>query len=179
MSALDIDDAKRHLKIGVDTYDTQLQEVIDAAEAAIAVKCGPLASTTYTERLSTSGGPALVLKHTPVLSLTSITQVPNGVLPVDDFMVDEDSGVVERVLWPYFWAGRYDIEYEAGRADVPPDLLEAIRELVRYLWEPQRGGSTRTGSRPVESDPVAAAGAGIERLRRVQDLIRPYVQVGN
>lgn len=178
MSAVDIEDVKRHLRIAVDTYDTQLQATIDAAEDAIAQKCGPLEPTAVTERVN-GGGCALVLNRTPVISLTSVTPVGGAAYNVADLQVHESSGVVEWVFPAYFVVGRYDVVYQSGRETLPGALKEAVLELTRELWEPQRGGSTRAGSRPVESDPIATAGAGIERLRRVQDLIRPYVQVGN
>lgn len=170
MSVLTLTDAKSYLRITDGKYDRDLQDVIDGAEATIAKKCGPLSVVARTERLS-GGGYGLVLRYTPVISLTSVTPVGGTAYTIGDLMVDPTSGVVEWVYGPSgFQSGRYDVTYSSGRASCPDDLLLAVKELVRHLWTPQRGPTVQASPTP---------GPGYLLPNRVQELMGPYVQVGN
>lgn len=179
MSALSVaTDVKPHLNITVATHDAELQTMLDAAEAAIAEKCGPLAATSVTERVS-GGGTGLVLRTTPIVSLTSVTPAGGSAYTVGDFTTDLSAGVVEWTSGARFSAGRYDVVVSAGRSSLPKDLRLGILELVRHLWETQRGGSQRPGSRSSESTANTIPGAAHIMPFRVVELISPHIQVGN
>lgn len=175
MSVLSLALAKTHLNITVSTYDTELQTFIDAAEAAIAQKCGPLAATATTERVR-GGVDRLTVNTIPAISLTSVTPVGGSALTVADLMIGS-SGVVEFIHGGSFGDDWYDVVYSAGRT-CPADLLMAVKELVRHLWETQRGGSSRPGSRASESASNTLPGAGYMMPFRVAELIAPYLQPG-
>lgn len=177
MSVLALPVAKIHLNITGDGVDEELQEVIDSAEASIAELCGPLTSVEKTERVR-GGCRGLVLRHTPVVSITSVTPVGGSAYAdVSDAVLDVDlsAGVIEwnsGALWP---SGRYDVVYQAGRSSVPEDLMMGVKELVRHLWAPQRGAHTRRpGTAP---DEPAQDGSLIPA--RVLRRIRPHIQIGN
>jgi hypothetical protein len=178
MSVLKLADAKRHLNITVSTHDGELQEHIDAAEAAIAEKCGPLTAATFTERVR-GGGTGLVLRETPIVSVTSVTAVGGSAYDLDALDVDLSAGVIEWGSGQRFAIGRYDVVYQAGRAEVPKDLLSAIKELVRHTWETQRGPTARPGSRASEGASNTLPGAAYAWPFRVTELLAPHVQVGN
>lgn len=175
MSSLLLADAKLHLNITSDTHDLELQEFIDTAEAAIAKQCGPLASTATTRRVR--GGPSLVLPVTPVIDLTSVTDVVSGVAETVADLLVTDAGIVERLHGGGFTGRYYDVVYNAGRAEVPDDLLMGVKELVRHLWETQRG-TGRTGSPRSEAASNTIPGAAYLFPFRVEQLIESYVQPG-
>lgn len=171
MSALTLDDAMTHLNITVDTYDGELQAVIDSAEAMLAQRVGPLEATTVTRRIPGCTS-ALVLPVTPAIELTSVTPNTGSALTVADLYLDGRSGLVTRNDLGSFTAAFYDVVYEAGRATCPDDLLFAVKELVRHLWRTQRGGSARPGS----TDSQQAPGYLIPYA--VAELLAPHVQIG-
>lgn len=177
MSVLTLADAKTHLNITVTTWDTELQVVIDAAEAAIARRVGPLEATPVTNRVR-GGGVSLLLTTLPVVSLTSVTSVDGDALDVDDLYVSP-GGVVEYAsATTCFPAATYSVAYFAGRATTPDDLLFAVKELVRHLWTPQRGNGSRPGAQPSTELSNTLPGSAFVFPFRVEQLLTPYVQAG-
>jgi hypothetical protein len=70
------------------------------------------------------------------------------------------------------------VVYSAGRASCPADLLLAVRELVRHIWETQRGGTRRPGSSASSETANTIAGAAYLFPFRVEQLLAPYIQPG-
>ncbi|WP_028657102.1 phage gp6-like head-tail connector protein [Nocardioides sp. J54] len=172
MSVLTAEQAKSHLNITADV-DAQLQVFIDAAEAAIVAKCGPLAPTEVTERATARDG-MLTLATPPAISLTSLTPASGGTaLAADILSLDRPSGVVYGVP-----DGTYVVVYQAGRAAVPADLLMGVKELVRHLWDTQRGPSRRPGATTSEITANTIPGAAYMMPFRVAELIAPHMQPG-
>lgn len=174
MSVLTLALAKTHLNITVSTYDTELQTVIDAAEAAIAKVVGPLSSTSYTRRVR-GGSCELVLPVSPVISLTSVTPVNGTALTLGDLYLESETGIVRWSLsdraFSYAW---YTVVFAAGRSSLPDDLLMAVKELVRHIWTTQRGGTTRPGSRPSADLSNTLPGAAHTFPIRVTQLLAPH-----
>lgn len=169
-SVLSLPDAKKYLGIpdNVVTHDEELQAFIDAAEAALERRVGPLQPKSRTDRVR--GGSALSLLAMPAISLTSVTDVNGGSLSVDDLYLNGAAGVVTNVYGSSFPAREYDVTYSAGRASCPPDLMMALKELVRHLWRTQRGpGGTADQNAP---------GAAFMMPNRVLELIGPHLAVG-
>lgn len=175
MSALTLSDAKVHLNITVPTFDTELQAVIDSAEAIVAGRVGPLASTATTAPHVVPTWPAcssLVLPVTPALSLTSVTSNLGAVLTVGDLTVTP-WGVVEYTtasslgVFPSSW---YTVVYLAGRSTVPAGLLFAVKEMVRHLWTSQQGAG-RPGNQQAQSP-------GFLIPNMVREAMEPYAQPG-
>lgn len=171
MSVLSLADAKRHLNIDVDTYDTELQATIDSAEQIIADRCGPLAPTAVTDRVSISGGYSFTLRTTPVISLTTATSVfGTSTADASQLFVSPSGVVTWRDGISRFYWGEYDVVYQAGRATVPPALLFAVKEMVRHLWTTQQGGGSRPGTAPQAATP------GFLIPNMVREAMEPYVQ---
>jgi hypothetical protein len=170
MSALILADAKTHLNINVDTYDAELQAVIDSAEAALSQRVGPLVSTPTTRRIP-GGGYQLVLPITPVIELTSVTPRDGTALTLSDLYLDVQSGMVTYNNLGPFVAAYYDVVYNAGRATCPDDLLFAVKELVRHLWQTRRGLTGRA-----LPDGETVPGAAYLLPNRVLELIGTHVQ---
>lgn len=184
MSVLTLADAKIHLNINVSTTDVELQAFIDAAESAIAAKVGPLSVTAGTDRVR-GAGKELILPRAPVVAVTAITPVGGSALDLSSVVVDYRAGIIAYVAatqynfarFPLPW---YDVTYTAGRSTVPADMLHAVKELVRHLWETQRGtGST---PRPGTEDDVPWRSIGVVGAysfpNRVLELLSPYMLTG-
>lgn len=179
MSAVTLAEVKSHLSIVDGANDADLQLAIDAAELAIAAKCGPLSSTAKTERLR-GGGPGLVLRNTPVVSLTSVTPLNGTAYTVTDFETDLSAGVIEWSSGGSFATGIYVVVYQAGRATLPADLKMGIKELVRHTWGgTKRGGRVRPGSLASEQQSNTLESTAFQFVYRVQEYIHPHIQVGN
>lgn len=151
MSALDLADAKIHLNLSGTTHDDELQSTIDEAEGLIARRCGPLEAVSTSERVRGYGS-ALALSTVPVVSVIAVTSLEGDVVDTDDLWLDEDSGLVTFTDGTEGFPSRlYDVEYEAGRSEIPADLLRAVKELVKHLWRTQRGSSSKPGGGAGES----------------------------
>ena len=169
MSVVTLAAAKAYQNITVSTYDAELQLFLDAAEASIVNKCGPLQSTAFTKRVR--GGKAfLSLPTTPVLTLTSVTPVGGTALDVSKLNADP-AGPIEYLAGGTFTAAFYDVVYTAGRTSLPADLAHAVKEHTRHLWESQQGGTRRPGTTP-----GPAPGSEYIFTVRVDELISTYMQ---
>jgi hypothetical protein len=169
VSVLTLDEAKAHLNIQGTTDDAELQTVIDAAEARLSQEVGPLAATEVSRRIS-GGGWELVLPVTPAMSLVSITPWAGSALTLADLYLDTVTGLVTFNNPTLFAATYYDVVYDAGRLTCPDDLLFAIKELVRHLWETQRG----TPMTPDDTFDTPSVGYALPN--RVMELIAPHRQ---
>jgi hypothetical protein len=89
-----------------------------------------------------------------------------------DLYLDTAAGVVTYNDGSAFTATYYTVVYAAGRSTCPEDLLLAVKEQVRHLWQTQRGGAVRNQAEP------APPGAAYLLPYRVEQLIAPHVQPG-
>lgn len=175
MVALSVDDAKRHLNITTAAHDAEVAAIIAAAEAAISHHVGPLEPTTVTKRVF--GRDGLMLPVVPVISVTSVTPYNGTALTVADLYADPDTGIVSYLSGASFGNGAYTVVYEAGRTILPDDLALAVKELVRHLWDSQRGPTRRPGSPASDGASNSMPGAGYLLPFRVQELIAPHMQI--
>lgn len=179
MSVVTLAEAKLHLNITANTDDAEIQTKIDAAEGAVVDKTGPLTNTSVTERVR-GGGCALTVQVTPLVSVTSVTPADGGT-PLDvSQMTTDEAGVIEYLTGARFTDRWYDVEFTAGHGTaIPANLKEGVLELVRHLWDTQRGGSRRPGPPVSTAASNTLPGAAYLFPFRVEQLIAPFVQVGN
>lgn len=178
MALLTLDDAKAQLNITGTDSDTELQVYVDAVAAVIEEYVGPVESRQVVETQDAGGGRrALVLRRTPVLSLTSVEPLQSGgvAYPVDGLFTDLESGEVRRTDRGWF-CGLLQVTYQAGRAEVPATVNLAARMLVQHLWRTQR--SARAGALPGGGDDYSVSepipGFGYAVPNRVLELLAPY-----
>jgi hypothetical protein len=176
VSVVSLPEVKTHLNLTVSTHDTELQAVLDGAEAAIGERVGPLTSTATTARVR-GGGSALVLPVSPAVSLTSVTPADSTALTLADLYLDTEAGVVTYESGATFSARHYTVVYQAGRATCPADLKLAVKELVRHLWTTQRGPTARAGL-AAEMTSNSVPGAAYAFPFRVEQLLAPHDQPG-
>lgn len=167
MSVVQLDAAKTFLNITTTGNDTELQTMLDRAEAVLTRRVGPLAPVTVTDEVHTGPGP-LVLRRYPTISVTSATSDGQA---VDDLDLDADTGQ----LFGTFTAAHRatTVTYQAGRATLPLDLEAAVLELTKHLWQSQRGSAPGL---PLQGPGEADIDAPRYLLPyRVQTLIEPYL----
>lgn len=166
MSVITVDEASSYLRMNLSSPALDpdlLQGVIDTAEGVVSNIVGPLATSTMVTVIQ--GGPTFVLPSWPVSTVSSITN-SHGVITTDGITVTR-SGVAVASGLPH---GRYTIAYVAGWATVPAAIRTAILEMIRHLWQPQRGSVTR-GGEPSSQPP------GYMIPNRVRELLDPYRMV--
>ena len=176
MSVLSLDDAKTHLNITTDTDDAELQTFINAAEAAIVSRGVQLGVQSVTERVH-GLGPKLIVSTLPLDSVTSITALYGAAVDLTN-LTWASSGVIEWVFGGIFISVWYDVTYTAGMSTVPDDLLLADKELVRHLWETQRGAAQRTGSALSDGLAPTLPTSAYTFPMRVTELLAPYMEPG-
>ena len=137
---LSLAEAKQQLNI--DPEDTGDDEEIAGFIRSVTAICerhaGAILRATHVE--THSGGYAIALNHTPVLSVTSVLAAVTGVPDQDvaDLDVDRAAGVVRR-RDGCFIPGPVRVTYEAGRASISPNIRQAALVLLQHMWETQRG----------------------------------------
>ena len=169
------------------TTTARLQSALDDAIAMIERRIGPLTVQSFTDRIR--GGSSLIVSRTPLVDVTTITIVGGPDLDLSVYTWDTDTGIIcypqryidQRWIDPLavpFPASWYDVTYEAGRNEVASDMLRGVKEMVRHLYQPYKGGPVRSnGATQNEPPRELRANASIKFPQRVLDLIEPEQQI--
>lgn len=178
MALLTLDEAKAQLNLTGDADDDELQTYVDAVTAPIEEFIGPVEPREVAERHDAeSGRRALVLRTTPVLSLTSVEPLLDGGVSyaVDGLVLDPDTGEVRRRDRGWF-RGLLLVTVQAGRDQTPTTVNLAARMLVQHLWRTQR--PARGGALPGSGEDYSVGqpipGFGYAVPNRVLELLAPY-----
>ncbi len=191
--AIDIvtrDEAKDFLNITGADFDAELPAYITSASSMWVKRGGPGVSTAYTEWYD-GGSPMIALRHSPVVSVTSVTEVSGSISTAlteadpgtssgsYEFSVDTASGILTRRAAGAavaFVPGLRNVKvvYSAGAASVPADIKHAILLLVLHQWETQRGGTKRSKSNGDDYQP----GTTYSWPRRVEEIFAAHVAPG-
>lgn len=155
-------DTKSYLRITSTNDDALLNIFINGAGAAATYWFGEWGSLTVTGEVHDGGYPTILLRHTPVLSITTLTEYvgvsaytltsqPEG-STVNNYGYSLDipeAGLVTRrsgagTPMPFLGGARCVVAtYVAGRTSVPDDIYLAALEDIRGLWQ-----QTQQGGRP-------------------------------
>lgn len=140
---LSLADAKAHLNITGTTSDDQLREYLEAATEVVEGYIGPVVRRTYTSQVN-GGRDVLILPHTQVLSVTSITSILTGTaaVPLASLSIDTEAGDVYLKSRGYFPCGPFDIVYTVGRSVMKANWSTAAKIIVKHMW------STKLGNLP-------------------------------
>ncbi|WP_326780430.1 phage gp6-like head-tail connector protein [Streptomyces longwoodensis] len=178
MALLTLADAKAQLNLTSDAEDAELQVYVEAVTEVVEFFIGPVEPRQVTEQHDAGGGrPVLVLRTSPVLSVTSVGPVLTGgvTYPVDGLAVDPLTGQVRRRDGGWF-CGLLEVVVQAGRASVSPTINLAARMLVQHLWRTQRAGRRGAiaggGDDYSVSEPIPGLGYAVPY--RVLELLQPY-----
>lgn len=177
MSVVALADFKEHLNkpTEVSSEDAELQRKLNAAEALVSKRCGPLGSTAITVTAHLSGD-RLVLPATRLATVAEVRDPSGQVVTLADGATNLLSGIV-RV--PYRRAGAWAVDITTTRDlatdERLADLHEAVLIIAAHLWETQRvpGRAARPGQ-PPEPQP----GRGFAIPNRAATLMAPYTLPG-
>lgn len=164
-------DAKAALNQTGSEHDEELRSMVEATTVEIEAVVGPVVVRSYSE--VHDGGPLLVLRQTPVVTLTTLVPLYTGgatYLPAD-MDLDPLTGIVRRLdgAWIY---GPLRVTYAAGRSPVPANITEAAKIILSHKWETQRG---HTGGRPgLGEDTLPTPGLGFLIPRRAMEALAPH-----
>lgn len=147
---------KTHLNLATNTAesDTELTLHLQAATEVVEQRVGPLVTREFTEAAEGRGG-YVVVNKTPLVQVTSLTEVAGNVAWAAAEYTADASGVITGALGRRLPRGRYTVVYTAGRGAAPADPMPAnlvpdrFRLAVLYvgehLWEMQRKSAGRPG----------------------------------
>lgn len=161
-----LSDVHQHLNIpDTDTsHDVELGGFIDAATSFIQYVAGDVISASYTETYETWRADTIMLRHVPVLTVTSVTeyigvmaytltsQPPGSTVDNYGYSLDiPEAGLLIRrsavgTRMP-FLGPTVVVSYTAGRATVSGDIRMATLEDIRGLYQlTQQGGRPAFGT---------------------------------
>src|SRR5262249_33763279 len=143
-------DAKTYLRIPASrtSDDAEIQDFLRSVTVVCERYVGAIARTSYTQVFD--GGVARVaVDHRPILAVSSVTEF-GSVLAPSDYRVITDSGVIVRLAGEFempflYGAGVVVVDYSAGVAATPPNVIQAAKIILGHMWETQRNTG---GGRP-------------------------------
>lgn len=152
-----LSDAKAHLNIPASRTgdDEELRSFIEATTAVVERFAGAVLRASHTQTFD-GGREAVVLAHTPILSVASAAESGAVVAP-SGYSLDGDSGVLTRMAGGYRsrWlpgTGNVAVTYTAGRQVIPANVTRAALIILKHMWETQRASG---GGRPGLGEEVA------------------------
>jgi len=153
--------------------DEELRTYLEAATDFVEDPAigGPVSAQTFTERTVAKDG-VLVLSRRPLISVTSVTPVTNGVLGTalasTQYRVDDVGEVVE--LFSY-GSSEHEVVYRAGMTSIAAGVKIAGLIIAQHLWQTQNNNS---GGRPPVGDDatVFLPGASFAIPHRAAELLK-------
>lgn len=128
--------------LAVNTSDEELRTTIDTATAVAEGYCGrALRPRTWTGTITARLTGVLVLPQPAALSVTSIVEVSSG-SPITEWRLDGTGQIISPTINSACFMGEYTVTARLGVAGAALDIAQqGVRELVRHMWSPQRGGA--------------------------------------
>ena len=161
----------------VTTWDTPLQIIIDAVIAQVKQEVGcDIVTGTYTsEEVSGTGRTDLPLKHWPILTVTTVTDVDGVSYTVGS---DEDYTIEDFCLRaPAGWGKGYEnfiVTYTAGRATIPRDIVLVCYEAIKRRFQQMKGQLQGTTTRSFPDGSVAYSGLGDRFTKEELSVLAKY-----
>lgn len=139
-----LQDAKVHLRQTETTdNDDAIRSWTESMTLCVESLVGICVPRTMTEthRIQPSGVTELVLRHTPVLSVTSVTNIATGTAAYDPAALDVDEfGILTRLDGTRL-TGRLRIALTAGRRIIGANIRDGGVLILQHLWRTKMGGS--------------------------------------
>lgn len=152
LGLLGLDEVKSHLNISLTdtTLDEELRRFIDAATDLAEQYLGQiLGRRTFTNELYDGGTEFIRIRNPKVISITSVTE--NGAtVSSSNYVLDYTGQRLYRIgsgtlyatnSYGYWTAGmnNVSITYVAGFVNPPMAAKQGVLEIIRHLWQTQRG----------------------------------------
>lgn len=170
-----LSDAKQHLNKTNTANDDEIRGFLEAVTEVAEYHCGPVVARAYTHRIR-SGGYALALPRYPIVSVTSVTSIPDPTTTwlTADLDVDKAAGIVRLASGAPFTSGPWDAAYVAGRTVIPANITRGALIVLDHMWETQRGPSTTRRPPLRDEELVAVPGLSFTVPRRAVELFQPH-----
>jgi hypothetical protein len=157
-------DAKRALNMDLtDTSnDEELRSMIEAITGVVEeIRDETIVRRTFVERIYPHGQRRWLLKHHPVLTLTSVVREVDVYTwaPSDVTITDAAIGEIGAGLYAPWLYGELTVTYVVGWSAVPAQYVEAAKIILRHLFSVQR--ISAFGSRASGDDTTVVAGFAI------------------
>ena len=182
-----LDEVKQHLNIPltITTDDEEIRRIIDAASDLAESYVGQvLGRRTFTDELYDGGADCIRIRNPKAISITSVYE--NGALvQPSGYALDYTGQRLYRVgsstlfatnSYGYWTAGfnNLKITYVAGYVNPPMAAKQGVLEIIRHLWQTQRGTMNVLG-RTLAGDELtpATSGSGYSLPRRAMELLDP------
>lgn len=143
LGIVSLDLVRLHLNLVSTKNDTEIRRFMGAATSqAERYMNRVIGRRSFTESYD-GGCYSILTRHGTILSITSVTE--NGVVNSPSlYLVDEYGFAIERIDQQMFAPAfpqrlGVSITYVAGFANPPSDLVQGVLELIRHLWDTQRG----------------------------------------
>lgn len=177
---LTAEETRAHLNLPDASNDAELAGFIAAACQLVEKLVGPCRPVTKKWMCQ---GESLILPVRPILSVERIVSV-YGEVPLEYCYVDLELGTIDvytlsgdwrtALLYgaSYTW-GQVEVQYTAGRTELPAAIRLGALELCRHLWQfGQQGLRPRFGG---AQDEASYATVGFAIPNRVKELLAPYM----
>jgi hypothetical protein len=142
-------DARRHLNfLATDTSnDAELREFVEAVTRPIEAKVGPIVRRTVTTTIYPCYDQTVALPYFPVISLTSGAIVRDGSAVTVTSLVVETGGVLRDKGFSPLPFEPWTLTYVVGRPVIPAEIRNATLNIIKDLWNSQRGSAGSVASR--------------------------------
>lgn len=180
-SLVTVDEARAHLRATVGVIDSaadleQLQWLCFVATDAVERDLGRVLTRRTVTEVHSGGGNVLILRRTPVISVTSVTESGTA-LTVADYVLDVEAGILHRGTTTY--AGRFTrgygnvtVVYVAGYNNPPPVVRKVALNTIQGMWQSSQQASHRLLDESAETFGAAVTG-GLNPLEmRAYDSLR-------
>lgn len=182
MGIVSLDEVKQHLNISTSALDEEIRRFMDAASDLAENYCGViLGRETIANEYHNGNVDHVVLRSPRAISITSVYE--NGtLLTAADYTLDPSGQRLYRVASGTFnnpnyfgvWAPGVNavrVTYVAGFTNPPPSAKQGVLEIIRHLWQTQRG-STNVLTRNQTGDDFLPT-ATFSLPRRAMELLDP------
>lgn len=158
-------DAKAYVGVTGSADDALIDSLCKAASASLEGYCNTIfGQRTVTEIMWPEDAiTSLVLAHSPAISLTSIS-FDDTAQTVGNYLLMKSAGVVRNSNGDQIPAQKVTVVYVAGYGTLPDDVLEATRQLVKFLY----GAKSRDAAIASES----IDGVGSAAYRGLEDVVK-------
>lgn len=130
-----------NIKQTVSTHDAELRGLIAGVTIAIEDHLGEaVIRRTVTEDIRCDWEAEVVLSHTPIRELVSVTALDDSgeSWSVAELHCDKSTGIVSRLSGYRWFFGLLRWVYKVGPVSIPANYTEAAKIIVMHLWETRR-----------------------------------------
>jgi hypothetical protein len=164
-------DAQVYLNVYTNSQQDEVRAIVEGASTIVEKYTGRTWRRQTVTETYDGGGDALILRTTPVISITTV--VESGVtLSATDYILDTVGWLLLRgttISWRWWMWGRQNVVVTSvvGAASIPEPVRQAVLETARVLWAERQGGTQR-----VDQDEYAGPADLIPRPARL--MLDPY-----